>query len=63
MDDKNPLDTLVTDSLMRCTKKSCSVISSGDELKETDGKCPHCGTQLAKPKHPNNKAPKLPFEI
>ena len=59
MEHEKPLDTLMTDSLIRCPKKNCSVIVTGAQLKLTDGKCPYCGTPLAKPR---KKKSRLPFE-
>jgi uncharacterized paraquat-inducible protein A len=47
MEIEKHLDTLITDSLIRCEK--CRLIVSGEELKRCGGKCPHCNTQLAKP--------------
>ena len=49
MKTQDPLDTLLTDSMVRCTHEECRKISSGPEVKENDGKCPHCGTRLSKP--------------
>ena len=43
-------DTLVTDSFIRCENPECNRLVSGDELKHYEGKCPLCGTRLAKPK-------------
>jgi len=60
MADKHPLEPLMTHAIIKCPKKTCSVLVTGAQLKLTDGKCPYCGTQLAKPRKKN---PKLPFEL
>ena len=49
MDNKNPLDTLLTDSLIKCTNEKCGLVSSGAEIKKSNGKCPYCGQGLTKP--------------
>jgi PHP family Zn ribbon phosphoesterase len=41
------LDPVLTHTLIRCNR--CKQLISGGELKEHNGKCPTCGTQLAKP--------------
>jgi len=52
MVNKSLFDTLIIDSVVKCVNEKCNRISSGSELDETDGKCPYCGTQLAKPQFP-----------
>ncbi len=41
------LDLMLTHTMIRC--KQCQQLLSGNELKENNGRCPSCGTQLAKP--------------
>ena len=50
MGEKNLLDTLIIDALVRCVNEECHRTSTGPEVDENDGKCPHCGTQLTRPK-------------
>ena len=56
MAEKDMFDTLIIDSLVKCVNEECNRISSGPEVDENDGKCPYCGTQLAKPKFPPDDA-------
>ena len=55
MGEKNLLDTLIIDALVRCVNEECHRTSTGPEVDENDGKCPHCGTLLARPKLPPNE--------
>ena len=52
MGEKSFLDTLIIDALVKCVNEECQRMSSGPEVDENDGKCPYCGTQLAKPNLP-----------
>jgi len=64
MDDERLLDPLtsplMTHALIRCPNKNCSVLVTGAQLKLTDGKCPYCKTQLAKPRKEKRR---LPFDL
>jgi len=55
MGEKNLYDTLIIDALVRCVNEECHRISTGPEVDENDGKCPHCGTQLTKPHLPSDE--------
>ncbi len=53
-EEKREFDTIVTDAFVRCENPDCNRLVSGDELKHYEGKCPLCGTQLAKPRKDRN---------
>jgi hypothetical protein len=49
-EEEQKIDTIVTDSFVRCENPYCGSLVSGDELKRHEGKCPLCGAQIAKPR-------------
>ena len=47
MDNKKDFDPAETDTLVGCPE--CRKFVTKTAIKNADGKCPHCGTQIAKP--------------